>query len=149
MLLELINENVIELGVKANNFEDAIKKAGQLLVNDGKVEEKYIDSMIEVANDIKGYIVIAPGIALPHARPEYGAKEIGLSLITLDEPINFGNEANDPVRVVIPLAAKDSKSHLELLQELSVLLDHDDLVEKFTDCNKKEEILDLIKEYTK
>lgn len=148
MLLELINNNVIELGVKAQDYEEAIRKAGQLLVNDGKVEEKYVDSMINVANDIKGYIVIAPGIALPHARPELGTKKIGLSIITLDKPINFGNEANDPVSVVIPLAAVDSKSHLELLQELSMLLDNNDLVEKFTNCNKKEEIIELIKGYT-
>jgi mannitol/fructose-specific phosphotransferase system IIA component (Ntr-type) len=46
----------------------------------------------------------------------------GLSLLTLAEPVVFGNVANDPVRLVIGLCAVDHDSHIELLAELAALL---------------------------
>lgn len=147
MLVKLVDEKVIDLNVKVENSDDAIRKVGQLLVEAGKATESYVESMVEMSNSIKGYIVLAPGIAMPHARPECGVKEIGISLITLVKPIEFGNDANDPVRVVIGLAAKDSKTHLKLLQDLSTILDNEDIVEKFTNCSNKKEVMNIFKQY--
>jgi PTS system ascorbate-specific IIA component len=67
-------------------------------------------------------MVIAPGIALAHARPSEAVLGTGLSLITLSEPVVFGSEANDPVRLVIGLAAVDHDSHIDLMAALSDLL---------------------------
>lgn len=147
MILELVNEKVIQLNVKAESGEEAIRKAGKLLVNTGKVNESYVDGMVEMSKSIKGYIVLAPGIAMPHARPECGVNSIGISILTLEKPIEFGNIVNDPVSLVIALAAKDNKTHIELLQELSVMLDSDNIVKKFTDCTSKEEVMNIIKEF--
>ena len=148
MILELVSEMVIQLNVKAESGEEAIRKAGQLLVNAGKVNESYVDAMVEMSKSIKGYIVLAPGIAMPHARPECGVNSIGISILTLEKPIGFGNVANDPVKLVIALAAKDNKTHIELLQELSAMLDSDNIVKKFTDCTSKEEVMSIIKKFS-
>ena len=53
------------------------------MVKNGTIEERYIDGMIETVKNLGPYIVIAPGVALPHARPEDGVIEPSMSLVTL------------------------------------------------------------------
>ena len=78
--------------------------------------------MIQAFEDLGPYMVIAPGIALAHARPSSSVIETGLSLVTLKSPIEFGSTSNDPVSLVIGLAAVDHDSHIDLMAALSELL---------------------------
>ena len=82
-----------------------------------------------------------------HARPENGVKKISMSLITLKKPVNFGSGINDPVKLVITLAAIDNESHLNALGELMELLMSEDLP-KVMDAKDKEEIIKIIKKYS-
>lgn len=144
MLKEVLNENCIEIDVSAANWEDAVRKGGQLLLNEKAVEKSYIDAMIATVNEMGPYIVIAPGIAMPHARPEFGSKKIGMSLITLKEPVCFGNEKNDPVRIVVSLCAVDHSSHLKALSELMEILGDGNNIQIILNAKNKQEILELI-----
>ncbi|MDU2199104.1 MAG: PTS sugar transporter subunit IIA [Peptostreptococcaceae bacterium] len=145
MIDNLLNEENVDVNVEVSSWQDAIKEVGKLLLINDKIEERYIDSMIDTVTNMGPYIVMAKGIAMPHARPEHGAKETSLSIITLKEPVEFGNEDFDPVRMVIGLSSVDSKSHLELLSDLSNIMDDEDLIEKVKDCKDKSELISLIK----
>ncbi|ATD54297.1 PTS sugar transporter subunit IIA [Clostridium chauvoei] len=147
MLRELLNEDIIKLDVNAKTWQNAIYEVGDLLLKAGKVEEKYIKAMIDTVNEMGAYIVMANGVAMPHARPENGAKDIGFSLITLKNPIAFGNEEYDPVRVIIAICALDHNSHIELLKDIMLLLEDDDFIEKINNCKDKVEIINLLKSY--
>ncbi|EIC06379.1 phosphoenolpyruvate-dependent sugar phosphotransferase system EIIA 2 [Microbacterium laevaniformans OR221] len=104
--------------------ENAIRAAGQLLVDDGLAEPRYSEAMIGAFRDLGPYIVLVPGIAMPHARPEAGAIRDGLAVLRLAQPVEFGHPENDPVRLVIPLVGSDNHSHIDLLKRLSrVLMD--------------------------
>lgn len=104
--------------------ENAIRAAGQLLVDDGLAEPRYSEAMIVAFRDLGPYIVLVPGIAMPHARPEAGAIRDGLAVLRLAQPVEFGHPENDPVRLVIPLVGSDNHSHIDLLKRLSrVLMD--------------------------
>jgi ascorbate PTS system EIIA or EIIAB component len=92
--------------IVADDWKDAVRKAVALLEQAGAVESRYFDSIIDVTTQHGPYYVIAPGIAMPHARPEDGVLETGFSLVTLASPVEFGNEENDPVDVVLCLSAK-------------------------------------------
>ncbi len=146
MLLELLTENSIQIQRAAGDSEEAIRMAGEILVEQGKVKPEYVDGMVEMSKQIPGYIVLAPGLAMPHARPEAGVKELGMSLITLENPIEFGNSQNDPVRVVIALAAVDSTTHIGLLQEFSQVFESETIVERIAECGSKEEVVAILKE---
>lgn len=108
--------------VEADSWREAIQIAGGLLVQSGRTTEQYTADMISAIEDLGPYIVIAPGIALPHARPSEAVVETGLSLVTLAAPVEFGNSANDPVQIVIALAARDHDAHIETMSELATLL---------------------------
>lgn len=104
------------------NRTEAIKLAGELLIESGRVQAEYVKSMIEAVEKFGPYIVIAPGIALAHGKPEQGVIENGLSLVVLREPLSFGHGENDPVELVFGLAAKDHSSHVSLMAELASFL---------------------------
>ncbi|MGB9812892.1 MAG: BglG family transcription antiterminator [Thermovenabulum sp.] len=145
VLKELLTKDTIRLKVKAENWEDAVRIGGKLLFEKGFIESTYIDAMVKNVKEIGPYIVIAPGIAMPHARPEDGVKKVCMSLITLKEPVEFGNKDNDPVRLVICFGAVDHESHLKALSELmEILMDKQSLegIFKSEDVN---EVLNIIK----
>jgi mannitol/fructose-specific phosphotransferase system IIA component (Ntr-type) len=101
--------------------------------------------MIRVAKEFGPYIVVAPGIALPHARPEDGVIKASIAIARLKTPVNFGNEDNDPVDLVIALAAIDNEQHIEGLQQLALVLYEDENKKALKAAKTKEEILNVFR----
>ncbi len=50
---------------------------------------------------------------MPHGRPEEGVKKTGFALVTLKKPLEFNDEDNDPVDILITMAAVDANTHQE------------------------------------
>ncbi len=145
MLLKLLKEENILTGVEASDWKEVGRKAGQLLVDKGSVEPEYIEAMIKNVEEMGPYIVVAPGLALFHGRPEDGVNEISLSLVTLKEGVYFGSEENDPVEIAFVLGATDKDSHLELLAQLSQVLQDQEAVDAIKEAQKPREILSIIR----
>ena len=124
----------------ADTWQDVITVAGDLLVAAGSTTAEYTQEMVETVEKLGPYIVIAPGIALAHSRPSPAVKRTGLSLATLAEPVEFGSKKNDPVRLVIGLAALDHSSHLEVMSSLAKLLADQDKVAELINAENVEEI---------
>jgi ascorbate PTS system EIIA or EIIAB component len=138
-----LTEKVIRLDVEATTPEEAIRQAGALLVADNKVEERYIDAMVKGFNDVGPYIVLAPLIAIPHARPEHGVLEQGVSLVRLKTPVVFGHPTNDPVQIVCAICGTDSTSHIGMLQSLAAVLGNKEKLETILTTKNKEEIISI------
>lgn len=146
MLKDLLTKDTIRLNIDAKDWEDAIRKGGDLLEKNGSIEHRYVDGMVETMKEIGPYIVIAPGIAMPHARPESGVKKIGMSLMTLKSPINFGNKENDPVCLVVCLCAIDHTTHLKAMSELVQLLGDEEKINKIKAAKNVGDILVLLQD---
>lgn len=146
MLKDVLTKEVIRIHEKASDWEDAVRKCGELLVESGAAKESYVNAMIQSVKTIGPYIVIAPGIAMPHARPETGAIKTGFSLITLQNPVSFGNKENDPVNIVICICSADNKSHIKALSELVNLLGNEDNIKAIKEAESVETILQLVQE---
>lgn len=147
MINNLLTASNTKLKVDATNWQDAIRKGGELLVNSGMTEPRYVDAMIENANKNGPYFVLVPGVAMPHARSECGAIKIGLSLITLKEPVNFLNSPNNPVSIVLCLSATDPNSHIQVMQNLAEFLDSKDDMNAVINANKTEEVMQVMQKY--
>lgn len=143
MLIDFIPENFIKVTKNVKNFEEAVRSAGEILLDNGMIKESYIEKMIEVAKTQK-YIVIAPHIAMPHARPEDGVIKNGMSMLYLKEGVDFGHSTHDPVKVVFALAGKSHDSHLELLSKLCEVLDDEVFVKNLLNAQSKEQIIGLL-----
>jgi len=143
-LRELLRPQLSDVNVKVEDWQGAVRAAGRLLVEDQAAEPRFVEAMIQVANDLGPYIVVAPGIALPHARPEDGVLKASMAMITLDPPIDFGNERNDPVSIVVALAAKDNEQHVEGLAEMAKVLSQPELVEGLKHARSRDELLSIM-----
>ena len=75
-----------------------------------------MDEIVRVTREEGPYFIIMKHVALPHAKPEYGALENAVSLTTLKDPVCFGHK-NDPVKYIIFLSSADggrtSAQHLK------------------------------------
>lgn len=143
-LEELLTPETIRLQVSATDAMNAIQKAGELLVASGGVEERYIDAMQQSLRTNGPYMVIVPGMALLHARPEDGVKKVCMSLITLATPLNFGNEDNDPVSLAFALGAVDDDKHQQALQTLAYLMEDETILAKLRSSTSIEEVCAVI-----
>src|SRR5690606_5775284 len=77
------------------------------------------DEMIRMVEEHGPYVVIAPGLALAHARPGPDVLADGLAVVTLGTGVSFGHPHNDPVRVVIGLAIRTAEDHLASVAALA------------------------------
>lgn len=149
MLSDLMKPEHIQLNTSATDWEDAVRCAGNLLLDDGCIEEGYIEQMINTKKELGPFIVIAPGIAMPHARPEDGVNEVCMSFVTLKTGVEFGNPENDPVRLVIALGAVDNTSHMHALSDLVEFLDSKENIENLYQCREEKELIGLIEKFEK
>jgi PTS system ascorbate-specific IIA component len=111
--------------VVVESREAAIVAVGGLLEASGRTTTGYTGEMLAVLDELGPYFVIAPGIAIAHARPSESVLSAGLSLAVLATPIEFGSDHNDPVRMVFGLCAKDHDGHIEVLSGLAEVLSDD------------------------
>lgn len=119
MLRGALDDRSVAVGAEAGDWRGAVEISGGLLVVSGAAEEGYVSAMIRTVEELGAYAVIAPGVAIPHARPEDGAKKVGLSLAVLSEPVEFGSKENDPVDLVFGFVTTDSDAHVDLIQALA------------------------------
>ncbi|MVP00822.1 MULTISPECIES: PTS sugar transporter subunit IIA [Paenibacillus] len=142
--MKFLEPSLIALDVESAAAEDAIRKAGELLVRADAAEARYVDAMVESYREKGPYFVLAPHIALPHARAEEGVKEASVSLLRLKEPVVFGHASNDPVRLVFALGGSTSSEHITMLRKLTTLLSEEGNIEKFMQAPDVETIQQLL-----
>lgn len=122
MIEDILKDEHILITDKKYNWRDAIKFVSAPLYKDGIVNKHYSEAMIESVEKYGPYIIIGPHLALAHARPEDGAKQLGLSLAVFEEPVAFGEESNEQVQVIFCLSAVDAFSHLNIMKSLVNLI---------------------------
>ena len=119
---ELLPEAAILLRRRAADWREAIRLAGDGLAAGGSAMTEYAEEMVRTVEELGPYIVVAPGFALAHARPSPAVLRTGLSWVSLAEPVEFGSERNDPVDLVVGLAALDHDAHLQIMSRLAAVL---------------------------
>ncbi|GCF95863.1 transcription antiterminator BglG [Enterococcus florum] len=144
MLKDVLKDSAILLKQPVHDWEEAIEKVAEPLLKEAVIEKSYVEAMIQAVKEFGPYIVIGKHIALAHARPEDGVNRLGLSVATLEPPIEFGNDSNDPVKIIFCLAAVDSFSHLNIMKSLVELINDEakiDRLSEFTDIEEFKAVL--------
>ncbi|MGI2264825.1 PTS sugar transporter subunit IIA [Staphylococcus cohnii] len=147
--MKLFNSNNVIILNKNLDWEESIKIAAKPLLKNKSIEVSYVDAMIDSVNKFGSYIVVAPHIALAHARPEDGVNKIGVSLLKNEKSINFNIDKNSfdsekEVYLVLVLAAVDNSSHLNILKELAHLMDSDEKIKKIINANDENKLIKII-----
>lgn len=147
LLQDLLSEDNVSFHYPAETWEDVIRHGGQLMVDAGFTEPTYTEAMIDVVRDMGPYIVLAPGLAMPHARPEMGAKQVGTALVTLEKPIDFGSPENDPVSVAVFLCAPNKEEHIQLLTDIATLFEDEEFLDVAVNFESIEDVQAFLSEH--
>ena len=144
MLTDDLTPHRIRLHVTVDSWEAALRVTGELLVRAGACTPGYVDAMIAAVRALGPYVVLAPGLALAHARPEDGAREVGASLVTLAPPVDFGAGEKDPVSLIIAFCAVDSEQHLNMLEALARFLENPQRRRALVEAASVDEVIALL-----
>lgn len=139
MSLPPLPDDGVHLGASADNWRAAVELAGAALARTGAAAPAYATEMIRMIDEHGPYVVIAPGLALAHARPGPEVLSDGLSVVTLATPVSFGHPYNDPVTVVIGLAAGFA-THLSVVAALANVFNDSDAVERLAAAVSADEV---------
>ncbi|WP_024871664.1 PTS mannitol transporter subunit IICBA [Tolumonas lignilytica] len=131
------------LGLKASNKEDAIRKAGEMLVANGCVEPEYIDAMLAREKLVSTYL--GESIAVPHGTIESKdkVKKTGIVICQYPAGVQFGPDKDDVARLVIGIAARNDE-HLQVINNLTRTLDDPSLIERLATTTDIKFVLELL-----
>lgn len=129
MPLPPLPAEAVVLGAVVDDWRAAVREAGNALVLAGTALPGYTEQMVRMIESHGPYIVIAPGLALAHARPGPDVLADGLAIVTLSTPVDFGHPHNDPVSVVLALAVASADEHLALVAELANVFNDSSAIE--------------------
>jgi len=136
MKSELIKS--IRIQPEAVSWEAAVAETAAPLLEEGIISPDYIDAMITNVKENGSYIIIIPGFAMPHARPECGAIGNGLSILKLDKPVSF--PGSEEVSLLMAFAAVNADEHLSVMSEMADVLMDDDKMDTLFNAGTSEVI---------
>lgn len=146
---QLIASNTIAVNCKVADWEEAIRLGGALMKEAGLIQESYIDAIIDNHNHIGPYFIIAPGLAMPHAKPENGVVRTGYALLTLSSAVEFGDEDNDPVDLLIFAGAINREEHnQEVIPQIAELCDSAHYIQALRTAQNVPEVITTLKDFT-
>jgi PTS system ascorbate-specific IIA component len=140
MPLPSLTEDAIELGATAADWRAAVHLVGDVLARSGATTPEYGDEMVRMIEEHGPYVVIAPGLALAHARPGPSVLADGFAIVTLATPVNFGHPHNDPVKVVVGLAIKTADTHLAAVAQLANVFNDSSAIDELAVASSTAEI---------
>lgn len=145
-LSSLMRRDNIDFSRRVDNWEEAIRAAGEILLRNGSVLQEYVDKMVDNVYKNGSYMVFADKLALPHARTEGSVKKTDFSLVRLEKPVEFpGRRA---VRIIVAFSSLDQKEHMEALTTLVDLIENENFA-KVIENSTEDEISEFIEIYDK
>ncbi|WP_019165760.1 PTS sugar transporter subunit IIA [Staphylococcus delphini] len=137
----LRDENIL-LNQSISTQEEAIEKAGQLLVDSGVVKAGYVQAMKDREQIVSTFMGNA--LAIPHGTDEAKNEVIasGLSLLQVPEGLDWNGEE---VKVVIGIAGKDGE-HLDLLSQIAITFSEEENVDKIVNAASPQVIRQVFEE---
>ena len=116
---DLIDENDIQILDSCDSWQQAIEIAASPLVDNNKIEQRYVIAMIDAVIQLGTYMVLLPETAFVHAGRESGVNDDCCSLLVLRKPIVLGDVNGKSVRNVIVLGVKN-REQLTMLDLVSI-----------------------------
>ncbi|MDR2976042.1 MAG: PTS sugar transporter subunit IIA [Streptococcaceae bacterium] len=144
MLSDLITNETIQFSDQLLNWEEAIEMAAQPLLRTGVIEESYPQAIISRVKEFGPYIDLGMGICLPHARPEDGVNQIGMTFLRCEKPVLLLDDPNHEVKLFVLLAAIDNEAHLKALSELTSILSNKEQLNQLLSATNSTEVMNIL-----
>ncbi|GGP22540.1 PTS sugar transporter subunit IIA [Silvimonas iriomotensis] len=144
MLKEILTADSIRFAEGYADWREAVRVSCEPLLERGAIAPSYIDAIIENVEKIGPYIVISPDVAIPHARPEAGARAIAMALLKTTTPVKFSDDPDHHARMLFAFSATDNHSHQRALRQLARLIMDEQRFAQLQAASTAEAVLELI-----
>jgi len=140
LLAKVMNEGNIKLGCTTVSREEAIRAAGEMLVEKGYVEPDYVGAMIARDEEISVYMGM--GIAIPHGTNEAKdkVKKTGVVLMQYPEGVQWGDEK---ANLVFGIAGVGNE-HLQVLANVCQCCENEEVLEQMKTTADKGYVMDQL-----
>lgn len=130
----------VKTRLASESKEEAIRRAGKLLVGSGCVTLGYVNAMVEREKLQTTYMGM--GIAIPHGTSEAKSKVLKSGVVVLQYPdgVDFGDEK---ARLVIGIAGAGD-SHMDIISAIAGVLEDEEVLEKLQSCDDAQFIYDTL-----
>jgi mannitol/fructose-specific phosphotransferase system IIA component len=124
--------------------KEATVAAGNILFENGYVEQEYIDSMLEKLETQSFATYIGNGVAIPHGMAEGSnyVKNTGISIIQVPDGVEWNEER---AYIVVGIAA-NSDDHVNVLASLADAIEDPEEAKKLWSETSVDKIFDLLSE---
>lgn len=131
----------IRVGLPAEPKEEAIRRAGELLVAGGYARPEYVDAMLrreELATTCLGM-----GLAIPHGTSDAKERVLRSGIVILQYPdgVDFDGEK---AHLIVGIAGV-GEEHLEILARLSASFEDEELLQRLMTATDPQVIYDALK----
>jgi PTS system mannitol-specific IIA component len=137
---DVLTMSQVKVPGTARSKDEAIREAGEILVDVGAVDPEYIDAMYDRERSVSTYM--GNFLAIPHGTNESkdSIKRSALSVIKYEQPIDWdGNE----VRFALGIAGYQG-GHMDILSKIAILFSDMDEVDKLLAAKSAEEVYQLL-----
>ena len=141
--MAILSVDRIQVQSVAQNKEEAIQKAGYLLVNSGCVKPAYVDGMLARESTMSTYL--GNGVAIPHGEFDNRSDIIstGISVLQLPEGVLWEDE--EMAYLIIGIAAS-SDEHVGVLSKLAEVIEHEEMTQQLIQTKDPAVILSALGE---
>lgn len=131
----------VRLNARVSSKAEAIQHAGNLLVESGHIQPQYVDSMM--AREQASNTYLGNGIAIPHGLPKDRdlILKTGISVTQVPEGVEWN--PGERVYLIVGIAAK-SDEHLQILTNLTHVLDDEAAVQQLSHTADPQEIIERL-----
>lgn len=145
LLKEIVEKKRFAFFESASGWRDAVQRSCEPLIRTGCAPEDYAQQIISGVEKFGPYIVIVPGLAIPHStQGAAGVTETAVSFVKFEHPVYFEpDNTKKAASIFFALAAVDENEHLKNMRQLFRFLSDEELLAKLMQVHTPEELLTL------
>ena len=142
--MDILELSIIKLNQSFNTKEEAIRAAGEILVENEYVKAGYIEEMLKREENVTTYM--GNFIAIPHGTEN--SKDLinqsGISIVQIPGGVDFGTPEEEKLVTVVFGIAGVGNEHLDILSQIAVYCSEVENVVKLADASSEQEIKELL-----
>ena len=133
----------IKLNQTVNSKEDAIRLAGQTLIDNGYVKNGYVEKMFEREETSSTFM--GNFIAIPHGTEDAKDEVLhsGISVIQIPDGVEYGE--GNTAKVVFGIAGKNNE-HLDILSNIAIICSEEENIERLISAKTEDELAAIFSE---
>ncbi len=139
----ILSADRIRLQATATSKQDAIRQAGDLLVQTGCVDPGYVDGMLARETVMSTYL--GSGVAIPHGQHENRDQihQTAISVLQLVDGVLWEEEDDEKAYLIIGIAA-NSDDHIGVLAALAEAVEDEETIQNLLTTADPRVILDCL-----